>query len=591
MARSQFTQILRQTMKGKKDSESIQKQAKAHIELGNILKRERDETSRKIVERILQSDLSIRDKIEEIEKLDSAATRRSAQEAQEGLAQPFITPLSVIKSVIKLPHTEASYFYYLFHYHKKCKEFGETAHLLTSDIIPPRVRLNPDIQSSFQTYLQADAAKLLRICELALESGWRYLDKMQYNLIVVLQKLCYEIISVNFRVLNYKDRNLVDHLRTLETLFFVLHYRSDYPEILIDSLSTAVARDRRIKQEKIEVSRLVERILFQTDSIPSLYNFILGANMVKYRRFFSLDELLCCDLGELLNTKEFACKPEMRGRIDEQVATLKKELGVLRKRYGEIDHIKRILYFKESGEIDFSGLRELYDSSSLKGVSLNFLVDQDNVMVIAPGLMKVFDSVFYPLLNGVVRLSGVGEVTLFTPEYFQMEFHKLRGIIGKLEEMAYSHHTFSMQRFKTLKTKREKAVQMEDNVIRLIDDGFALVLKIGKILEDVLDSTHRKMAQDRRLRSSGRPVIAPGRDFFLPDRGSEIVSKNFLNGKTVVEALQSAVQLAHTAAAFFHNEDTLGILNRELSVKKNISKQIETLQRIADPRTLREIER
>lgn len=567
-------------MKDKTNSESTQQEATAHPELEKILKKQRDESSRKIVERILHSDLSVEDQIREIEKLDSKERKTTDS--------PFSSPFSVIKSVIKHPHAEEFYLRYLLHHHRMCRDFGKETHVVTRDIFPPRVRLNEEVQHSFQKYLQVDAAELLQICEHVLETGWRHLDKMQYNLIVVLQKLCYELISINFRVLNYKDRNLINHFRTLETFFFVLHYKADYTDILIDSIGAVIEKDVRIKQKKDTVANLVGLILGRTDSIPSLYNFILGANMVKCRRFFSLDDLVCRDLGEILNTQDFACKPDMKKKIDRRIGTLRKDLADLKNRYRAIDHLKSVLSFTESGEIDYSGLRVFYDNAFLRGASLNFLADQKNLMVLGPRMLKVFDAVFYPLLAGSIILSDLDEVSLFKPDFFQREFEKLQGVAKKTDEMAYTYHSLLWSRFETLKMQGEKAIPKEAAILQMIDDGFASVLKIGKTLEGILSSTHRKGSQDSSVFPADGPLVTPGRDFSIPEK--EIDSNSYLNGKTVDQALADVVQICYAAAAFFHNRDTLGILNREESIKKNLSQQTEALKRIADSRKLKEFE-
>ncbi len=77
--------------------------------------------------------------------------------------------------------------------------------------------------------------------------------------------------------------------------------------------------------------------------------------------------------------------------------------------------------------------------------------------------------------------------------------------------MAYSYHTFALSRFKTLETKREKAIPMEDTIIRMVDAGFAHVLKIGKTLESILISSHRKTGPDTDFRPPDRPMISSAR--------------------------------------------------------------------------------
>ena len=48
-----------------------------------------------------------------------------------------------------------------------------------------------------------------------------------------------------------------------------------------------------------------------------MYNIILGLNMLKHRRYLTMNDLLCTDLGELINTRDFACPPKVKERIRE----------------------------------------------------------------------------------------------------------------------------------------------------------------------------------------------------------------------------------------------------------------------------------
>ena len=173
-------------------------------------------------------------------------------------------------------------------------------------------------------------------------------------------------------------------------------------------------------------------------------------------------------------------------------------------------------------------------------------------------------------------------------DFFQREFEKLQGAAKKLDETAYTYHSFSWRRFKTLKKQGEKAVPKESAILQMIDDGFASVLKIGKTLEGILSSNHRKGSQYSGVFSTDEPLITPGRDFSIPE--DKIDSISYLNGMTVDQALADVVRISYAAAAFFHNRDTLGILNREESMKKDLSQQTAALARIADSRTLREFE-
>jgi len=105
--------------------------------------------------------------------------------------------------------------------------------------------LNPEVPLFLANSLNPQATELLKILEIALEDSWHYLRATEYNLLVVLKQLCNEIASINYNLFNYKDRNLLNKLKSLEILFFVLHYHPHYHELLFYSLNLVTTKDMR----------------------------------------------------------------------------------------------------------------------------------------------------------------------------------------------------------------------------------------------------------------------------------------------------------------------------------------------------------
>ena len=157
-----------------------------------------------------------------------------------------------------------------------------------------------------------------------------------------------------------------------------------------------------------------------------------------------------------------------------------------------------------------------------------------------------------------------------------------------LPELSDNFRSLSMNRFIDLKDNRKDGIPVEYQVIQLIDDALGLIVQIGKKLEGILASPFRKIDQ-REGSLSSTPVIISRTDFYLPDKGREIISGDCLDGKTVTEALRFVVVLCFTAAAFFRNSQTLYFLDRESQIDENLGEIVDELNRIASADVLKEL--
>jgi hypothetical protein len=55
------------------------------------------------------------------------------------------------------------------------------------------------------------------------------------------------------------------------------------------------------------MSNLVKMVLTKDGTMPSLYNYFLGLNMLKYRRYLTMNDLIREDAGPVVDSTEFDC--------------------------------------------------------------------------------------------------------------------------------------------------------------------------------------------------------------------------------------------------------------------------------------------
>jgi hypothetical protein len=557
-------------------------EAGAQNELGALLQKQRPEKAHEMVAAVLQKEIPTSDKIKEIRRIDFMA---EMEERGETVAQPLARPIAAIRAVIKTPHARASMLEYLLRQHGKLRAFARRSHVLDVGVVPPRARLNPDVQKPFREQLQPLASELLELCDKALASGWLVLTRGDYNLVVLLKRLCFEVSSLNFRVLDYRDRDLVDTMRSMETYFLVLHYRQDYPERTTRALQTALASapGGASQSDRERVSLMVATLLSPGLALPSLHDFVIGLNIVRVKRALKLEDLVFTELGEILNTRDFACPPSVQMSIGDHVLSLQKQVSALNKQRNEVERLKRVLAVDASGNPDFSPLASLYDGvqAATESARQTFAIDQNNLMALAPRLLATFDATFTPLLSGRMRLADGPTVGLFAPDLFGTELQRLRQTAANLARLGFKLHVLTRARMITLKNTGKGGVVAEAETLHEIDEGVRIMMEIASRVEGVLDSPLRR--GDQTVTDPMSPLILPEREFSLPSKEQRIVARDSLKGKPVYEALRFLVAVCYAAGAFFLDRPILLTLERAGKITEKLESTKRELERLADP--------
>jgi hypothetical protein len=547
------------------------------ITLGELLKRPRNEEQHRIVDGIVASSLTVREKIQEIQNLDAGGKQVTNEEGDEvRRTSPLRYRLPALADIIKRPYSRTPYLSFLFGDYLRIRNFGKFAGVFEQVYFPPNVRLTRTVLLILNRDLRQWAAEFAAIISEGLEDSWHYLRKIEYNVLVVMKQLCEKISSVNFNLFDCRDPYIINKLRSLETLFLVFHYREDYQQMLQLALQQIGNNDPRVGDKYEAAIDLMHKILHFDGSNPSLYNIILGLNMFKYRRYLNMIDLLCTDLGELINTKDFACPPEVKERIRAIVADGMLRLQELRSQLEETNKIKTFLSLDESGEVSFTPLQSLYEQQQIGVNGYSFAADSEDMVCFAPRLFDILDRTFAPLLNGQIDIDDVGSVTLFPHDFFQLEFLRLRRITGRVWDGG--EEKFPLSRFLDLQHSAKGIQNLEAEILRQVNEGIEVLLGMAKKVETVLNTR-----KNGRGKPPGPldPMILQGKKFSIPHEKRSIVSGGILHGKRVVEAMQYCVGVCYTIAVFCHYLPVYTPLEEEPRQTKELKSQLELLNRLS----------
>ncbi len=573
----------------KRSRGEIEREAENHITLGMLLRRVRKPEQQRAVEAVLASRLSIRQKIEKIRALDLRHEHAGEEQAAgEIVASPPPGQRAGARRAqlsLKAPVSDCGYFAYLLRERRQLRDFGRSSHVFQATLLPPGVRINPEIKGFLITYVVPWAAELQEMAAQALDVGWLYLNRHGYNLLAVLRRLCSRIAGMNFPGLNYADRTLIERLRPLENLFLVLHFQPTYPEEVVEALHRVCHKEPGCGIDFDHAADLVHRLLWKDVTLPSLYNCLLGLNMVRHRRFLTLRGLIRRDVKAVIDTQRFDCDPQVQRQIDEYVAKAVDGVQSLHEQLHEVRRFKRYLRFQEDGALDLRPLAELYDSVRRAGAG--FAEDRENVLLLAPRFLRVFEQVYLPLLNGRVVV-GRRRVILFSRVFFQVEFSKLHAAAGRLERVSLGFPNFPYRRYLEIRASSQGAISVEAEALQAIDDALAQFLGIGRTLARIL-SLRRPPAELEKFEPL-EPIILKGKPFSFPSEEEPIRSRDCLNGKSLVEAVMQAIVVCFTAGVYFRDPYITLLISREEKLRREIRSTVQNLEHLLDAGDFRELQ-
>ncbi len=576
----------------------------AYIELGKLLQKKRSAEKSAQVSSILESNFEIEDKVIKIQKVDSEDTSNESskpeaeeefvdiilpvreQEDYESLLKKenILTPTAAKKSInkIKIEFFRSGFFHFYFRDYNKIKNFNNKANVLRYRSIPPQVKMANGTMKIFSKSIIKDCMELLKCHELVLKVGWIDLRKMEYNLICQFNELIKKILNINFGLINSNDVNMLDKLRDLEKKFIICHYKQNYQDIIISSISSILAKHPEWKIDSIHISNLINGILNQNARHPSIYNFILGMNMVKYRRYMKFKDLFSSDLDNIINNYEFECDGTIKREIKEYINNTLTELLNLLKQKKEIDKLQRFLP-KDDNVYDFSKLEYFYEKAN-ENSKLKFSKDTENVVVFVLTFYETFLRIYEMYLYDQIAIETYEVVKIFNYDYFQLEIGKIKFLLEKLEKFKYSSPILSMDRYLELIKTSDASSGTEIEIMQLIKELVSLSQAIANKLIEIEkyhdpQLTHGNGSQYKPL----EPAMLVSKSLIIPYWNKKIQSDDIIHGQSVLNILSDIISICILIGIFLHDTNIDMILNKRDKVNAEIKKKIETLKRVANP--------
>lgn len=565
----------------------IEQEAEDHIALGLLLRRKRSREKQAEVRRIMAGPEAVARKIERIRRLDAPPPQAAEAEAATPEEAAERSPDPRALSLVKAHPAPASFWSFAFKELPRLRAFGRRTHTLQVSLLPPAVRADPALKTFFTRSLPPWAGELAGRLQPVLEMGWLHLTKRQYNGLALLARLCERVQATDFTRLAYGERGLIDRLRRLEALFLLLRSSKDVVADLQGSLRTVFEKKSRLDSEYRPAAELVDRILGEEGSLPSLHNCLLALNMVKARRFLKLEDLIRGDLPEAVSDSEFDCSPAVREKIREYVDSTLETLAALHAQLSEVRRLGSYLDYDEAGELDTRLLAAFYESKE-PGASQRLEADRENLMLLAPRLFASFERVFLPLLAGSLPVEGQPRAVLFEPLFFQTEFTRLAGVVERLEQATFGYAHFPYSRYLAIRGSNLGAIPKELEVLQMVDVGLSILLTVGKSLVRVLGGSGVGL-QGGEPEAPLSPSVLQGRRYRVPYAERRILPKGFLHGLTVTEALRRAASLCFASGVLLQDPAVFQLFGREGKLASQLAAALKQVEHLVDAKTFAEL--
>jgi len=476
-----------------------------------------------------------------------------------------------------------SHLAFLFRDYLRVQEFGRKAHVLETRLFPPRVRMDSRLAHFLAKEIQPSAVELSARLRPVMEHGWMYLTARQYNLIALLKRLTDRLQGFDFLRLNWRDANLIDGMRRIESLFLMLHQNPDLVDSILEALRVFFDKRHEEKEEVVRASSLVLEILAEDFTLPSLYNCIVGLNIMKYRRMLTLADLIHEGAGDIVDSLTFDCEDQVRSRMD---AYVEDALQSMKKEHEQLQEARRINSYVTVDEQDrpeTAVLRQLYASAEPRSPS-DFDADQGNLVLFLSRLLRGYDRIFSPLLGGTYPLEGGEKVTVFSRSFFETDFARLRMVADKLETGPFHFSSFPLSRYLQIKAARLGTVGNETQGTELILEGVGCLVDIGKTLVKVLGARSSGGGG-----SSGPETPLQGKAFSLPAENRKLQTRSFLSGKTVIEALGVAVSVCFTMGLLFQDDFLALFLGKERKLLADLHARLRLMENLLEPESFQSL--
>ncbi len=514
-------------------------------------------------------------------------------------------PVDFQKNIINIKKTfnRTGFFMYIFFEWANIRNFSYKIPI----IIPHFFGFQINIDKNGWESIRKEASSALGYLKFILENGWMMLDKFEYNLLALSGKLIDEILvsTINY----FHDAEyVISKLAKVEAFYLVCHYRIDYPERIL-SAAARVLKYFKKTDDRIEgVSYFIKRLLFQSSDPLTLNNLIVAMNMIYSRKYLDLRDLIQDFPGGVVSDCDFDCSEDVKLKIAafirenemklEQLLEENKGLakaGLFLKQYS-----KQYSGKKQEGRGgilgDYGALVHFYDSD-IGPNKPKFILDRDNLTMLAGNFIKRFIREFEFFLNGKILIEDSGEIQPFSYDFFMNEMGRMQGLLKSFSTSNLSSIRISHSRLSEIKKEYSHAdvTHEESEAVRFISELSVLIMEIGKKTGHIFIAYQGEGGDNDRGAGPAFKNIDQSSllktQVDIPFGDKKIKRQGYLFDKSFIEGLSIVSSICFDAGRYLQNDEIISYRDNERRINDEIKNIRQLLERIADPVTFENIKR
>lgn len=593
----------------------LEQESALYAELAELLKTVRNEEKQKQVKKILDSALSAAEKIHQIKDIDksvhSSGLHFLKRKSSDGKSSADITPLTAIpdspkeiteaeskklaemgiytglhvravRKNLKKSVSKVNFLTFLLTEFFPIRRFAEETEVLRMQLFPPRIRLSKTCENFFRDEIQKRAKGLMEILLTVEETGWQFLTKYEYNLVMVFKDFCSLIGSLDIEMSRSGEHGLPVKFKRLEKYFLILMSRSEHTAKISSSVEKTLVLSRKFPEVIPAALNSIKNLLTNSLSGPSLYAIILGSNIVEYKRHLTLKDILDTSRRGMINTYDFEAPFEVIKSINIYIDRRLEQLSLIVKERSKIMHLKIYLPHHQ-GTPYFEFLCDFMNRFETPQ-TVREILNEENALHFSTEYGKIILNLARSLLAGELTAMDKN-FRLFEPQVFdsilsEMEFTitKLQKVYARDPELRISVTRLAAAQSRILSgIPSDSKYEME--VINDIQKAARLFYDLGAALARVLSSPVSAAVSDAPVTVSeercGKATL-PCRDCVLQNITGFI-------GETVLSVFTVLTQSLHLGSLFLSNPEIKSVLDNEDRLQQEYQESHDTLERIAGP--------
>lgn len=572
-------------MKEITDKDAREQEGFDYIRLGKILRKSRTPDKRSAVEKIIAANLSVAQKISEIESIDGenvnsehsghdSAKRYGGTSSRKNLpfyANPEYIRQSLIDTAqnrqrIKEVIPRIRILDFFFDARRDFILFSRATGLIDTGLFAFFPKIHAPTVSKLGENLQRELLPKIRpIVKKMIIDGWRHFGKYEYNLIIAFDRLLEAIEKARLTDSLKRDKDWITRFHTLEDSFLLFHAHPDYYDKCLEAIRTYFPIDASRDQEKKKTVSIARMILGLNVMKPSLADFIVALGMVMSHRALTVRSLVAQTCNPLVSLEEWDCSEEIQREIDTYIEELVLKLEPLTADRDQMDSSMYLIPYATGGRLDLSGIPAL---SGKDAIEVDMKTD---IGKFACTLIDRYMAAFGSILEIELETFSMGTVRLIPEHSLDLELGKLGYLRTGIEKLTAQ---VPFNRFKSIKNGSVSPTHIEAEVISAVSDIASQFCSIGAKISSYiypLEKEREMSGDDSDERNEGSSTNPLGELLAIP--GSE--------GQTMGEKAGQAGSTAFAIAGFFLDANVIGMIQSKQRVREEIRLTLYMLERLS----------